>query len=508
MRASHAGLAVALAAAVAAGAASAGPAEDPPPLPRSVSRDVAPRAGSVRVTSHTPDAAGAAWAVRTWRARRGMLGTCLQAGRVADGRLGRQLGPGRFVDLRFGDRTVCGPRRPSSLTLDFPPYVVERLVDDPRAEDPRPVRTVVAGLAPAGARRLELLVGESRRPLAVDARTGTYLAVLDGAVRRRDLQVRATMPGGRSRVLDLRIESRQREGNEPGVTPGSTAIAAVEPDPAGGRPYGLLTYRTGRKPCVESGRVVAGEVGDYEPYWGAFVERPIAGLGGHRYSSKQIDVGPLEACPGYFDDEPIADVIARRDRPGWVAISGRVQPGVSDLTVESEALTRRPVALHGPDRAFLVVVPTDLRIGSAAVLRARRPGGRAVASRIALGRQLEEVSLRSWDVVAGGRRLRVAWGNSGSVSFGDIRLRRTRRRLIVSIRDLYPPDFSAEGYRIALDADLRIYCAEVRLPGPLGRRRVVDGATGRARGRDAEVELYFETGRLRCPRRRASVLPP
>jgi hypothetical protein len=191
-----------------------------------------PVAGSVAIgaTAADPDG-GPPWAVRSWRPRPSerfderATTRCLQVGRLVGDRLVRRRGGQAMRPLRFAERSACGGLGPLE---EGSSVIVERLVDDPTAPDPVLARTIVAGAVQSGVREIELTAAGVRHTPAIESRTRTFLAVLDGRVRRSDLVLRTRGTGG-TRTLDL-------GGGAGDFVPGSARHALTLPDPAAAAP--------------------------------------------------------------------------------------------------------------------------------------------------------------------------------------------------------------------------------------------------------------------------------
>ena len=95
-----------------------------------------------------------------------------------------------------------------------------------------------------------------------------------------------------------------------------------------------------------------------------------------------------------------------------------------------------------------------------------------------------------------GRLLRIRW-LGGFEPFAHLELRERRRRLTVTIHELFPP--AGASYA---SADIAIAkCVEVRLRRPLGKRAVIDGHA-RERRRAVRGGSWPKRCRRATPRRR------
>lgn len=124
-------------------------------------RELRPKRGTVRIEARAADPGGAMpWAVRTWITRDERQ-ACAQLGRVADGRFVTVGSDGQLREPRFHENTRCSG---SALDRGEPIVAIQTIVDDPQAEEPRPVRTVVWGLAGPSARSVSVTRGARARP--------------------------------------------------------------------------------------------------------------------------------------------------------------------------------------------------------------------------------------------------------------------------------------------------------------------------------------------------------
>ena len=125
-------------------------------------------------------------------------------------------------------------------------------------------RSLVAGLVPDGARRVELWTGSSAVAVAVER--NAFVALInheEASVRWRD--------GAGSHQEQLSPSPRGPSAPDPYSGRRETqSLSATAPDPAGGEAAGMLTYRSrGGQVCMISGFVRGGKLGRYGPN-GAF----------------------------------------------------------------------------------------------------------------------------------------------------------------------------------------------------------------------------------------------
>lgn len=219
-------------------------------------------AGTVRVT-HRVRAGGERldWAVRAYERPRvtGGLASRVRADPTRPGIRCVQLG--RLRGRTFGWLVPGGRFRPSAATTDLlttcendagafftrpgggAVVVPDR---DPRDPDARPRETVVWGLAPAGARRVEVRWAGWRRTVAVH--DGTYLVVgpppTGPFVEQRPV---VRVPGRPVRPAPTRPEGAPRQWS-PQVAE-RPRIAARLVDPATGRPVVVVVGEARGRPC-------------------------------------------------------------------------------------------------------------------------------------------------------------------------------------------------------------------------------------------------------------------
>jgi hypothetical protein len=440
-----------------------------------------PAPGSVAIGATAADPGGGPpWAVRSWRPRPSGRANarCLQVGRLAGARMVRRRGGQPQRPLRIGERSVCGTlgRLEEAATL-----VVERLVDDPTAPEPVLTQTLVAGVAQSGVREVELKAAGVRHTPAIEPRTRTFLAVLDGRVRRSELVVRMRGAGG-TQTLDL-------GGRAGDIVPGSARHALTLPDPRGGRPFTLTTYEQEvstvhgprRERCAEPGRLVNGEAGPYEPSWGSFLDAPtLIDL------TEPEDAWPPVAPPAFTIESclyavgppfyaGLGGVGAKRMARGQVVVHGFASPKVERVEVLAPDGSRPEVALGTTEpRAFLAAVPLrgvrEERIELTAVTR----DGRRLDNELFTGRHAEPLGWQRYATHAGGRRLLIRW-LGGFEPFAHVELRERPRRVGVTVHELFAPDFAPNGIPYASPAIGIPKCIEIRLARLLGGRPVFDG---------------------------------
>jgi hypothetical protein len=473
-----------------------------------VSARVAPVSGTVKLGASAPDPdGGPPWVVRSWHPRQpadqdpDRSELCAQIGRLTAGKLVRRFSGGREIRLGLGDRTACG-----SVRFGSPPLLMERLVDDPSTANPRPVRTIVGGVAARGSRRVTLDVAGARSVLRIEPRSRTFLAVLPGTVRRADLMLRFELASGRQKTLDF------ARGEDSDLIQGSVQTQITVPDPLGGRDLALVGYaqradtvmgeRISR--CTEPGRVVAGEVGAYEPRFGSFLDSPslldLSFLEGiwAPVAPPASTIGSCTVPFEPFSSEPISAVGAKRFGRRLVVVHGSLTPRVERIEARGARVRpSRPGVLRG--RSFLVAVISSGGLYEQLQLVAHLRGGRKVKGRIALGPQ-DLPTGWTWSARKRGRVLRLDW-IGGFEPFSGVEVREGRR-IAVQVYQRFPPTFSAEGIQFA-SPDIGISkCVTFRLRRPLAGRPVVDGSTGRPRRHTRPGPLLPRAGSCRRVRPR------
>ena len=469
--------------------------------------DTRARPGTLAVGARAADPEGGReWAVRTYRPRGGGRAfgyfgrrpvQCLQAGRLEAGRLegGRLLRTFASGDervLRPGDRSVCVPT--DQINDVDPPLAVERLTDDP-AVPRRFVRTVVAGIAPADVTGVTLTVRGEPRAVTIESATRSYLAVLDGSVRRADLALRfARTEGRRDVVIDFAT------GTEHTLSPGSVRRGPEVADPLGGPPFAVLGYGVGGRggTCAEAGRVIAGEVGPYEARYGSFLDAPTLG-GLAQFVDRWAPTGPAPGVTGDCGDPRDREMQFRVQRfdDRVAVVQGLAGARVRAIEIRGPGRKTFPVALE----AGLLVgaVPSDGILNERIRVVATLTGGRRVVRPIALGPEDVATRWHSYERRGGGRVLRIRW-DSRRTPFSGARVARRGRSVAVTILERYPPVFSDDGFALGLQDIGITKCVDIVLPRALRGRPVV---AGRPRGR-VSAEDRLTRGRCRRVRPRTA----
>jgi hypothetical protein len=228
----------------------------------------APKPGSVRIEARAKDPGGdAPWVVRVWVTRDNTQ-ACEQLGREVKGVVGEVGLDGRFRPLEFGERTLCSPR---VLDQRAPLVQVATFLDDPLADNSKPLRTVAWGIAGPRADRVTV-DAPGGRYTAQATRWRAWLNVRAGDVPTYKMVTNVHYPGSRVQTVDY---SRARRPSRHPV-PGTLTVAARVAAPKGGPDYGLLAWRTENgSTCSTQGRVLGdSRVGAWDPQ-GTFFDYPI-----------------------------------------------------------------------------------------------------------------------------------------------------------------------------------------------------------------------------------------
>jgi hypothetical protein len=249
------------------------PTDDPVPTRSGfVKATYAPAPGSVRIEARVDDPGGdAPWVLRVWRTRDN-LQACEQLGREVDGVVGDVGADGRFRPLAFGQRTLCSPR---TLDQRTPLVQVATFLDDPLADDPKPLRTVAWGIAGLHAEKVTV-DGPGGRYTAPETPWHGWINVRGGDVATYEMVTKIDWGGGAVDTIDY--GRSRRPSRHP--TPRTVTVDARAAAPQGGPDFGLLAWRTQNgSTCSTQGRLLGGDrVGAWDTQ-GTFFDYPI-GEGG------------------------------------------------------------------------------------------------------------------------------------------------------------------------------------------------------------------------------------
>ena len=461
-----------------------------------------PASAAPRTTigASAPDPVGGErWTARTWK--RSQASACLQVGhRRGTALVRRSRGGERALTRR--DRAICG-RTATDEGVEWTPIAIERLVDDPEAAEPRPARTIVAGVARRDVVEVVLRVRGRRRVIPLHGPTRTWLAVLDGSVRRADLKLGFRTKQGRPRTIDF-ATGDVGDASDERVVPGTIGRALFAPHRAAdGTPLDLVTYRMSEAGlCAEAGRVLGDEVGAYHPGWGSFADAPsLMMLDDFEDDWRPSGPSPemSEGCTESGSAFPGLRV-QRLTGDGEVVVHGFAPGAIVNVRGPSGALV--PVS-RGARATFLATVPSTGARGEALTLTRLDADGRLRTRKVWLGPNERPVGGWTYEVEDGGRTLRLDWTAGGGTPFAGVDVRDAGDALAVKALELYRPDFTADGMGIAYSLVGIQRCVNVALDAPLGNRRVLldddRGLRTPRRARPVPDLPGFEHGGPRCP---------
>lgn len=150
--------------------------------------------GSDRVDKTAPDPAGGlGWAVRSYASTSG--GSCVEAGRVRDGRFGQLGRDGGFRETPVEQSGTCGSLLEEPVLLAINHYP---------AAGQRGARTVLFGRARPDVAAMHVTgPGGVQRPLVAGA-GGGFVLPLEGTIPASDLPVQVTLVTGEQLTFDWR----------------------------------------------------------------------------------------------------------------------------------------------------------------------------------------------------------------------------------------------------------------------------------------------------------------
>jgi hypothetical protein len=392
--------------------------------------------GTVRRSLRAADPAGGpAWVLQTWQARpnpRAAFATgyrptrflCSEAGVIEHGQLVLPQYAAPALPLGLGDGAPTGGcTDPDSLVRFGASMQAQSYVADPYAYAPQPLRTVVAGLLPAGAGDPRLLGAGPPRRLAVDG-NGGVLAVLPGRDWDASLRLAVTV-AGRTRITSVG-----------GVSPPAgvpTAPEARTPDPDGGAPWGFA----GTPATSAYGQIVDGQFAFIQSD-GALMRGPI----GYGYGGSPHPPGGTPAVSFDTQDAGVAapvgaasasaltpPEIERRTLPGRTLISGVAQPDVVSVTLATprDVRTLRP---QGADHVLVVVYDGEFFRGTTtATIRLR--DGRVLTETLPPGP--DELSATAPPPLSLAWLLRISEADAARIRGGRSSLPSARRRALARL---------------------------------------------------------------------------
>jgi hypothetical protein len=313
------------------------------------------------------------------------------------------------------------------------------------------------------------------RELPVDASSRAFLAVLPGSVRRADVALEFL--GG---VRPRRVDFGRGDGYHTFV-PGSVTRALTTAALGGGPELAFTTFQLDqasgpRKTCVEPGRVIAGEAGQYDRGWEVFLDAPtLAQLSDFEDGVPSVyPSGSAGACVDAVNPEDHVAVLTAR---AAVTLTGLV--GARIAAVHAVGTDGAPVpVLVGPGlpRAFAAQLRSTGAFGERAVLTFVRTSGKRRRRVVHLGRFDLPEPFSYYETR--GRRLRIHWAG-GSRPPGVVKATEGARRVRIRLTERYEPSFTDDGLSIVYTAIGISRCFDIRLERPLGDRRVIDATTGR-----------------------------
>ena len=333
-----------------------------------------------RIVLETPDPKGAApWVVRkfetTFTSRKGQKtpATCHELGRLQDGRFGwigsehtfKATQPGR------GENPIdC----PSPGVLDAVEAMIYRYatVTTPPGGSPRPDRSITWGVAQPQIARITI-PGEP----PIVPRDGLFLVIgtdtLPAPAIKRTLE---RADGTRRHIDDFKRGGIR--GELPVVE--TRKVAAIAPDPAGGRPWGLIVGRDKRgETCLTSpGQLVGDAYAHIDPRLGLAFADPFGAM----FNCKRKP--PTRAFPmrittgisGTSETEPSGRV-ERRVVEGRIIFDGIVHPDVVSVTITTPHDVR--TLIPDPEHHAIVTVYAGRFPGGEATATARFKDGRTVS---------------------------------------------------------------------------------------------------------------------------------
>jgi hypothetical protein len=362
--------------------------------------------GHARIAATVADPHGEpAWAIRTYSGERRTIREpartlddyayrqayrCVQVGRVMNQRFGWIYGDRHFRPTRAGvqdELTACSSRkRPQEV------HFHQTTVAFTAPSDPRLVQGVLWGFAPPGATAVTI-VGEPGGDRAVALHGHAYLALIDPALPRGALRLRFTYAGGRTDVTRVDRAPRPfRSAGDGEPVPGTEAVEARAPDPAGGPPWGVLVAdRRGGGTCVNSGavRTVGNQAGGIDADLGLFsaaVSQPVpCRRHGGPTHGKPLWVSYGGGALADESDDPFLRRarIERRVQTGRFELVSECHPDVESVTVQSPRDIRTLVPSER-GHVILAVYDGDFPAGEL-LLTAHMRDGSTKRERIELG---------------------------------------------------------------------------------------------------------------------------
>ena len=417
---------------------------------------------------------------------------------------------GRVRVMGIRDRSVCGstaPRSNQPVDPGIAPILVERLLDRSSSGALAFARMIVAGILPTGVRGVVLDAAGRRAPVAVSRDTRAFLAVLPGSVRRLDLMLVFLRSSGRQ-VVDFG-SGRTGAGAVNPIVKGSLQTPIVISGAGVTPPVALAIYRVREatvhgsltEPCAEPARLIAGEPGDFNAGWGDFLDAPTL-VGLPEFNGSWVPSGPtassIDSCLNGIDDfgdGPVGGLGVQRVTARLIAVHGFLAPGVTGLQVIAPSGQRSDAIIDSASRAFLVVVSSIGGVGDQLRLTAIGGHPKTRAQTVALGDQRLPQPFR-YQLRDRGRIIYVAWDGGGQ-PFAGADVAQSGESFRVSVLDLFPPAFAADGTPYAIAGIGTYSCANIHVDVPLpSNATIINASTGR---RLRPSKLVPGPRRFRCP---------
>jgi hypothetical protein len=343
-----------------------------------------PIAGSLRTTAPQHDPAGGpSWVLRSWRGTANSAAhfggptlrlVCFQVGVLRNGVLSAPSdGTDAVHALAPPGAAAAEEGCNQQSEIRGPRYGTQPYVANPEVYAPAPVRTVLSGVMPTGAKDVMLFGAGPPRPLQVDS-NGAFLAVLPGRYWHSWLH------------LAYRLHGRERGmGDKQPLSNPPTPLTpqARTPDPDGSAPWGFALGANGVRWI---GQIVDGRLAALDELTGTVT------AGGEQSGAVSaaglLDNAPSASAPVTLEAEPVG---IYGERPGlqppppsrpqieWRSLPGRtIVTGVADADVVSVTLAMpsdvRTVRPSGPRHVFIVVYDGVFYTGTATATVLLRDG--------------------------------------------------------------------------------------------------------------------------------------
>lgn len=361
-----------------------------PPLPGPAHSVTQRLAGPARIVARAADPnGGPPWAVRRLpiatsggRNARGL--TCLQLGRISDGRFGWISDGYAFAPADTSATVVpqnCfppgAPLRGHQLEVGLSSVARLTIVEGAATGAPRPSTVIIFGELPAGGTRARLTDGTPLTPQSGRTVLTALKARRVGEPTLDGLLSRTGRPPLRFRVANTERVSRDRSQLP---QPGTQHVAVRAPDPAGGAAWGLLSARTRTGGFCLSGpdRLVGNTPSLVDSRLGIAIPA-VRSRFDCRRASAPTAAHPLKvSTSSYANNDEDPALTAQLRRPiGRLVLYGRTTPSVTSVTIRSprDIRTVKPSLGSG---AFVAVYDGTFQ-NQAITVTAHLPGGRSVS---------------------------------------------------------------------------------------------------------------------------------